>query len=79
MANVGLLTGRMFGKTAAIGKFINAEVLAGRATMIGLAAQNLLRSKGMQVPALIETAPPWNRPGGSTRRSYWCGQTGPKP
>lgn len=58
----GFLTGRMFGKTAAIGKFINAEVLAGRATMIGLAAQNLLRSKGMQVPALIETAPPWNRP-----------------
>lgn len=58
----GFLTARAFGKTEAICQFINAEIDAGRARMIGFAAQNLQRTKGMQVPALIATAPPWNRP-----------------
>lgn len=58
----GFLTARAFGKTEAICQFINDEIDAGRVRMIGFAAQNLQRTKGMQVPALIATAPPWNRP-----------------
>ena len=58
----GFLGGRGMGKTRSCVEFINHEVDAGRATRIALAAQKLDRTIGMQVQALIDTAPPWNRP-----------------
>lgn len=61
----GNLTGRGFGKTYGISKFINEEVEAGRARMIGLMAQDEANSIALQVlgpSGLIATAPPWFRP-----------------
>lgn len=61
----GFLTGRGFGKTLSVAKFINAEVEAGRANLIGLAAQDEQSSIDIQVEGpsgLIATAPPWCRP-----------------
>ncbi len=61
----GLLAGRGFGKTRAIAEHINSEVAAGRAMLIGLAAQNEEKTIAIQVEGpsgLIATAPPWFKP-----------------
>lgn len=61
----GFLTGRGFGKTLAISKHINDEVVAERAMLIGLGAQDEASSVAIQVlgpSGLIATAPPWHRP-----------------
>lgn len=61
----GFLAGRMFGKTYAGSKFVNAEIDAGRAMSIGLAAQDEANTIALQVTGpsgLIATAPPWNKP-----------------
>jgi phage terminase large subunit-like protein len=61
----GFLTGRGYGKTLAISKHVNGEVQAGRAMLIGLAAQDEDNSVKLQVTGpsgLIATAPPWFRP-----------------
>jgi phage terminase large subunit-like protein len=61
----GFLTGRRFGKTAAVSSFINDEVEAGRATLIGLIAQDEQSAIDIQVEGpsgLIATAMPRRRP-----------------
>lgn len=61
----GFLCGRMFGKTYAISQHINREVAAGRAMLIGLAAQDEDNAIKLQVTGpsgLIATAPPWFKP-----------------
>lgn len=61
----GQLCGRGTGKTLAISKFVNQEVEAGRAMLIGLAAQDEDNSIKLQVTGpsgLIATAPPWFKP-----------------
>jgi phage terminase large subunit-like protein len=61
----GFLTGRGFGKTIAISKYINDEIQAGNATLICLAAQDEQSAVDIQVAGpsgLIATAPPWFRP-----------------
>lgn len=61
----GFLCGRGFGKTRSVSEHINLEVEAGRARLIGLAAQNEDKSIEIQVEGnsgLIRTAPPWFRP-----------------
>lgn len=61
----GFLTGRGFGKTIAISNYVNAEVEAGRASLVGLAAQDEDSSIAVQVlgpSGLIATSPPWFRP-----------------
>ncbi len=61
----GYLTGRGFGKTLGISKFINAEVEAGRVRLIGLAAQDEANTIALMVlgpSGLIATAPPWFKP-----------------
>ena len=58
----GFLTGRSWGKTVTISSFVNAEVEAGRARMIGLAAQNEATCVDVQVlgpSGLVATSPPW--------------------
>jgi phage terminase large subunit-like protein len=54
----GRLAGRGNGKTTAIGHYINAEVRAGRAMCIGLAAQNETKTIAVQVQCLKDTAHP---------------------
>ena len=62
----GFLTGRGFGKQSiSIAEHINDEVEAGRAMLIGLAAQDEQSSVDIEVngpSGLIATAPPWHRP-----------------
>jgi phage terminase large subunit-like protein len=61
----GFLAGRGFGKTLAVSHFVNAEVEAGRATLIGLAAQDEANCVALQVngpSGLITTAKPRLRP-----------------
>ncbi len=61
----GFLTGRGFGKTKAISHYVNEEVQAGRAMLIGLAAQDEDNCIALQVQGpsgLIATAPPWFKP-----------------
>jgi phage terminase large subunit-like protein len=61
----GFLTGRGFGKTIAVSKFVNDEVEAGNARLICLAAQDEASALDIQVlgpSGLVATAPPWNRP-----------------
>lgn len=61
----GFLTGRGFGKTIAISKYINQEVEAGRAPLILLMAQDEQSAIDIQVKGpsgLIATAPHWFRP-----------------
>lgn len=61
----GFLTGRGFGKTIAISKFINSEVEAGNAPLIALGAQDEASSVAIQVlgpSGLIATASPWFKP-----------------
>lgn len=61
----GFLTGRGFGKTKSVAEHINAEVEAGRAPLIGLAAQDEDSSVAIQVlgpSGLRATAPPWFKP-----------------
>lgn len=61
----GFLTGRGFGKTLAISQHINAEVRAGRARLIGLAAQDEENAIAIQVEGpsgLIATALPDEKP-----------------
>jgi phage terminase large subunit-like protein len=61
----GFLSGRGFGKTIAVSKFVNAEVEAGRATSICLLAQDEDNAIKLQVTGpsgLIATAPPWFKP-----------------
>ena len=53
--------GRGWGKTRAMALELQAEVARGRATEIGLSAQDLVRTVDVQVKELIETAPIWNR------------------
>lgn len=56
----GFLAGRRFGKTLANSYFVNGEVEAGRATVIGLAAQDEANCLALQVngpDGLIATAP----------------------
>lgn len=64
-ASWGFLCGRGFGKTVAVSQFVNAEVEAGRAMLIGLAAQDEDNCVKLQVEGpsgLIATAPPWFKP-----------------
>jgi phage terminase large subunit-like protein len=59
------LTGRGWGKTYGIARWINEEVEAGRVHFIGLAAQDEANSILLQVTGpsgLIATAPAWHRP-----------------
>jgi phage terminase large subunit-like protein len=61
----GFLTGRGFGKTVAISKYINSEVEAGRAPLILLMAQDEQSAIDIQVKGpsgLIATAPHWFKP-----------------
>ncbi len=61
----GFLTGRGFGKTLAISKYINGEVFAGRAPLICLVAQDEQSAIDIMVKGpsgLIATAPHWFRP-----------------
>lgn len=61
----GFLTGRGFGKTIAISKYINGEVEAGRAPLILLMAQDEQSAIDIQIKGpsgLIATAPHWFRP-----------------
>src|SRR5579864_6220269 len=61
----GFLTGRGFGKTIAVSNFVNDEVEAGRAMLIGLAAQDEANCIALQVngpSGLIATAKPWLKP-----------------
>ncbi len=61
----GFLTGRGFGKTLAVSKYINQEAESGRAMLIGLAAQDEQSSIDIQVKGpsgLIATAPHWFKP-----------------
>lgn len=61
----GHLCGRGAGKTLSVSKFVNEEVEAGRATLIGLAAQDEDNSIKLQITGpsgLIATAPPWCKP-----------------
>lgn len=61
----GFLTGRGFGKTIGISKWINDEVERNGPILIGLAAQDEENSIAIQVngpSGLIATAPKWNRP-----------------
>lgn len=61
----GFLTGRGFGKTAAISRFVNEEVEAGRAMQIGLAAQDEANCVTLQIngpSGLIAMAHPKRRP-----------------
>lgn len=61
----GFLTGRGFGKTKAVSEWINDEVQADRAPLIGLAAQDEENCIAIQVlgpSGLIATAPPWSKP-----------------
>jgi phage terminase large subunit-like protein len=61
----GFLGGRAMGKTWAVSRFVNEEVAAGRARLIGLAAQDEANSVALQVNGengLIATAPRHNKP-----------------
>lgn len=61
----GYLTGRGFGKTYAISRWIHTEVQEGRASQICLMAQDEANAISLQVlgpSGLIATAPPWFRP-----------------
>ena len=61
----GFLTGRRFGKTWAVSNFVNEEVTAGRARLIGLAAQDEANTVAIQVKGvsgLIATALPGAKP-----------------
>ncbi len=61
----GFLTGRGFGKTIALSKYINQEVEAGRAPLILLMAQDEQSAIDIQVKGpsgLIATAPHWFKP-----------------
>ena len=61
----GFLGGRAMGKTWAVSRFVNEEVYAGRARLIGLAAQDEANCVALQVygeNGLIATAPWNNRP-----------------
>lgn len=58
----GTLTSRGWGKTIGIAKYITAEVEAGRAGCVIMAAQNLTKTESVQVMGLIEAAPPWFKP-----------------
>lgn len=64
-ATWGFLTGRGFGKTVAISKWINGEAEAGRVPLICLLAQDEQSCVDLQVlgpSGLIATAPPWFKP-----------------
>lgn len=61
----GFLGGRGLGKTIAVSKHVNEEVEAGRASLIGLAAQDEANCIAVQVlgpSGLIATAPAWFKP-----------------
>jgi phage terminase large subunit-like protein len=61
----GFLTGRGFGKTVSVSKFINAEVAQGRAKLLCLCAQDEQSAVDLQVngpSGLIATASPFFRP-----------------
>ncbi len=61
----GFLAGRGFGKTCAVSKYVNAEAEAGRAMLIGLAAQdedNCVKLQVLGPSGLIATSAPWFRP-----------------
>src|SRR5437762_1959611 len=58
----GFLAGRAFGKTRAISEFVVQEVMAGRATRIGLIAQSLEKCWEVQIEGksgLLAVSPPW--------------------
>jgi phage terminase large subunit-like protein len=58
----GSLTGRGWGKTDGVARFIADEIQAGRAMRIGLAAQNETKTVAVQVGALMKASPPWCQP-----------------
>lgn len=61
----GALGARGIGKTRMFSEFMTREVMAGRATRIGLAAQNEDKSVEVQIEGdsgLLSVAPPWFRP-----------------
>ena len=61
----GFLSGRGFGKTRAVSEYVWREAHAGRAMLIGLAAQTEDKCIEIQVEGnsgLIATSPPWFKP-----------------
>jgi len=59
------LCARGVGKTLSLSNFVNTEVAAGRASLIGLAAQdesNTIKVQVLGPSGLIATAPPWFKP-----------------
>jgi phage terminase large subunit-like protein len=61
----GFLAARGLGKTRALAEYVNSEVAAGRARLVGLAAQDERKAIDIQVTGpsgLIATSPPWLRP-----------------
>lgn len=58
----GFLTSRGWGKTLTIGHWITGEVMAGRAPVVIMAAQNLTKTEDVQIGGLIDAAPPWFKP-----------------
>jgi phage terminase large subunit-like protein len=60
----GLQAGRGYGKTLALSHFVNGEVHAGRAMLIGLASPTEQSCIDIQVAGpsgLVATSPPWNK------------------
>src|SRR5690606_32952912 len=63
--SIGFLTGRGYGKTAAVSEFVAGEAFAGRARRIALIAQNEDKTREVMVEGesgLIATSPPWFKP-----------------
>lgn len=58
----GNLTSRGWGKTETMLQIITAEVHAGRARTLSMAAQNLTKTEAVQVEGLLRVAHPWCRP-----------------
>jgi phage terminase large subunit-like protein len=58
----GNLAARGWGKSATCAKIITAEVMAGRVSVVTMAAQNMTKTEDVQVTGLINAAPPWFRP-----------------
>lgn len=70
----GTIAGRGFGKSHGYGAFMNGLALAGHGQTengFGLCATNERVVHEVQVDALINTAPPWNRPEVSNGRLWW--------
>lgn len=54
----GFLTARGFGKTDALARFVVSEIESGRVRVMGMAAQNEIKTYDVNVLGLIEASPP---------------------